>query len=132
MVALRSYVPESVTKDSSETVYANTFATEVPGGIQVCELTRKLKRDEVDEIRKTWAFVIADDKTLLGFDDPPSSVPRRSKGRLPSYSWKDFEFRYHKRSTHVVNELIRRSLDVACVNAGLEWCDDRRKFYFCH
>jgi hypothetical protein len=131
-IALRSYVPEPVIKSTPETVYTNTFATTVPEAIQVCELTRELSKDEQTGLRRRWAYVEADSKTLLAFENPPDSVPLNPSKRLAAYSWKHYTSRYNKRSTYVIKELVRRSLDVACVNAGLKWCDDRKKCYFAH
>jgi hypothetical protein len=131
-IALRSYVPEPVTKDSPERVYANTFATSVPEAIYVCELTRELSEDDKSELRRTWAFVEANSTKFLAFEHPPDSVPLRSLPQLPGYAWKHYEYMHNRRSVDVVKELIWRSLEVACVAAGLKWCDDRRRFYFEH
>jgi len=129
-IALRSYVPEPVVKHGMETVYSNTFATTVPSSIQVCDLERPLEEYELTELRNHWAFVIADSKRLLAFEAPPDSVPLVKTKRLAGYSWSHYEFKHDKRSTNVIKELVRRSLDIACVSAGLLWCEDRRKYYF--
>lgn len=131
-IALRSYVPEPVIKSTPETIYANTFVTTVPDAVQVCELTRELSKDEKTGLRRCWAYVEADAKTLLAFENPPDSLPLKKSKRLAAYSWKHYEIKHNKRSTNVIKELVWRSLDVACVNAGLQWCDDRKKFYFAH
>jgi len=129
-IALRSYVPEPVVKHVPETVYSNTFSTTVPSSIQVCELERPLDEEEQTGLREQWAFVVASATTYLAFESPPASLPLVKSKRLASYSWQHYEFRHEKRSTNVIKELVRRSLDVACINAGLLWCDDRKKFYF--
>lgn len=129
-IALRSYVPEPVTKASPEPIYANVFRVTCPEGIQACDLARELTPQEETELRKTWAFVTAGSKLLLSFDDPPSTVPRANKGRLPEYAWRYFDDKYGKRSVNVVKELVRRSMEVACVRAGLKWCEKRCVFYF--
>ncbi|MHC4879846.1 MAG: hypothetical protein ACYTGL_25620 [Planctomycetota bacterium] len=131
-IALRSYVPESVTRPTPEMVYANVFAVETPDSIQVCELDEELPEELEKELRKIWAFVAVSRRILLSFADPPESVPLKKVERLPEYSWRDFEFHSGRRSVDVVKELVWRSLDVACVRAGLEWCDDRNVFYFPH
>ena len=130
IVALRSYVPQPVTKDSPEPVYANTFSVTVPDAILVCELAQEMSDADKATLRRSWAFVEADARTLLAFENPPGSVPLAQNLRLAGYDWRHYEYRHNKRSTDVVKELIRRSLEVACVTAGLQWCDDRRKFYF--
>jgi Restriction endonuclease len=129
-VALRSYVPEPVTKASPEPIYANVFRVNCPEGIQVCDLARELTKEEVAELRKTWAFVFAGPKLLLTFDDPSPAAPRAGNGRLPEYAWKYFGDRYGKRSVDVVKELVRRSMEVACIRSGLKRCEQRNVFYF--
>lgn len=131
-VALRSYVPEPVTKASPEPVYGNVFPVNCPEGILAIDLARELTAEEEVELRKKWAFVIAHSKLLLSFDDPPEAVPRADQERIPEYSWKHYSERFGKRSIDVVKELVRRSMDVACVHAGLQWCDHRGVFYFPH
>jgi hypothetical protein len=131
-IALRSYVPESVTRTTPETVYANTFAVTLPDAIQVCELERELSDDEEQEIRRGFAYVEASPTKLLAFDNPPSTVPLKESVRLAGYSWKDCEYQHGRYSVDAVKELVRRSLDVVCFRVGLEWCDDRRVFYFPH
>ncbi len=127
-IALRSYVPEPVTRSVVETVYTNTFPVHVPASIYECHLRRPLTTDEQTELRESWAFVVANATTLLAFDHPPAAVPLEPGPRIPQYGWQ-FEER-HRRSNYVVKELIQRSLDVACRRAGMQWCEDRRVFYF--
>lgn len=129
-IALRSYVPEPVVKQQVETVYSNTFAVTVPSSIQVCELERALDDEQQEELRKEWAFVVANATTYLAFESPPASVPLAKSKRLAGYSWKHYSFKHDQRSTNVVKELVRRSLDLACLNVGLLWCENRKKFYF--
>ena len=129
-IALRSYSPEPVVKVKPETVYANTFNTVVPQAIQVCELTKELTEQEILDLRKVWPFVIANSTTLLAFVAPPSAVPLVAGKRLPGYAWKHYPCKYEKHSVNVIKELVRRTLDVVCVQAGMQWCDDRKKFYF--
>lgn len=129
-IALRSYVPEPVIKHDSETVYSNTFAATVPSSIQVCDLDRPLEDDELTKLRCEWAFVVANATKLLAFETPPESVPLVKAKRLAGYSWNHYPYKHEKRSTNVVKELVRRTLDIACLNAGLLWCEDRRKYHF--
>lgn len=69
---------------------------------------------------------------MLAFEEPPNSVPLERKFHIPEYAWDYYEVREGKRSINVVKELIKRSMDVACFRAGLEWCEDRRVLYFPH
>ena len=129
-IALRSYVPEPVVRDVAETVYSNTFAASIPSSIQVCVLERSLNDEEKFQLRQKWAFVVANSLTYLAFVSPPDFVPLINSKRQAEYAWEHYEFKYDKRSTNVIKELVRRSLDVACVTAGLLWCKDRKRYYF--
>ena len=131
-IALRSYVPEPVTSTQAETVYTNTFALTIPTAIQICELKTALTTEEEEELRKAWAFVKASATTLLAFTDPPDTVQLVEGDRIPGYDWKHYKRKEGKRSDDVVKELVRRSIDVACIDAGLTWCSDRRVYYFPH
>lgn len=129
-IALRSFVPLPVIKESPERVFSNTFPVTVPQAILVCELERPISDDEKMELRRDWAFVEADSHKLLSFETPPNSVPLVESVRLASYDWSHFEFKFNKRSTNIVKELIHRSLDLSCLMAGMQWCTDRREYYF--
>lgn len=129
-IALRAYVPEVVTRPTPEQVVANVFAASVPKSILICDLSRELRNEEVDSLRKEWAFAIASSTTLLAFEEPPASVPLASTSALPEFAWESISHREGKRSTDVVKELIRRSLVVACLRVGFEWCDDRKVVYY--
>lgn len=131
-IAMRSYVPQPVTKESPEQIYSNTFSTKVPAAIQVCELARDLTDEEKGAAKRIWAFVQADSRTLLAFESPPDTIPLEPSARLAAYDWRHYDSRHGKRSTDLVKELVCRTLDVACRQAGLEWCEDRKKFYFPH
>ncbi|WP_425398627.1 TIR domain-containing protein [Aeoliella sp.] len=129
-VALRSYVPEPVTKASPDPIYANVFRVTCPTQIQACDLSRELTKEEEMELRKSWSFVVAHSTLLLSFEKPPASVPRADDERPPRYSWMRCREKFGKRSVNVVKELVRRSMEVACWRAGLQWCDSRHVFYF--
>ena len=128
-IALKSYVPEPLTRPVPEKVYTNTFATSIPAAIQVCELKRDLSQTEQERLRQFWPFAKASSKVLLSFDDPPNDVPLRLGDRREKYAWSSFHSYHGKRSLDVVKELVRRSLDVACVAAGFRWCGNRKVFY---
>jgi hypothetical protein len=130
-MALRDYVPEPLTKPSPERVFANVFAVTVPTSILVCDLVRDVDPATLASWRRSWAYVQVSPTKLLGFTEPPPDVPR-GPGQLPEYAWDAFNRREGKKSTDVVKELIRRTFDVACVRAGLVWCDHRRVYYFPH
>ena len=129
-IALRSYVPEPVTRAAPESVYTNTFKTTVPEAVVACELRRKLSLEEEESFRGVWAFARASETLLLAFEPPPRLVPLRPSARLPEYAWRHYDERYGKKSRDVVKELVRRSMDVACYRAGMQRCADRDVLFF--
>lgn len=129
-IALRAYVPEPVTSSAPERVFANVFSASVPTSLKACGLTRSLELAEMARLRERWAFCIASPKLLLSFEPPPADLPLVASDHVAAYAWEAYPYRHGKRSIDVVKELVRRSLDVACVKAGLRWCPNREVFYF--
>jgi hypothetical protein len=128
-IALRSYVPEPLTRPVPERVFANVFPVIVPSGLIACEI-EEMSAEALTNLRRKWAFAEASPTKLLSFEEPPPCVPRVPRKRLSECAWEHFPEWQGKRTYDVVTELIRRSLDVACYRAGLAWCDDRRVLYF--
>lgn len=129
-IALKAYMPEPITKPIPEKVYSNVFFAKVPPSVLVFDLERKMTDNELEVFRSNWAFVKVSPEKLLSFTHPPAILPLRFPSRIPEYSWRDFDFKEGRNSETVVKELIRRSLDVACVQAGLSLCPDRNVYYF--
>lgn len=129
-VALRAYVPEPVTKASPEPVFANVFKVTVPASLLVCDLANPLTQDEHAKLRQEWAYVEASTHQLLAFEPPPRSLKLAGSGKLPEYAWDVIEERRGKRSVNVVKELVRRSAELACLRAGLLWCEQTKTYYF--
>lgn len=130
-IALRAYMPEPLTKGVPERVFANVFPTIVPASLLVCTLEKELGAEATEKLRREWAFVKVSPGKLLAFDAPPASVRCTGSG-FPEYAWDAFPMREGKKSIDAVKELIGRTLDVACVRAGLAWCNHRNVFYFEH
>ena len=131
-IALRSYVPEPVTLPASENIYANVFPAEIPDAVLVIETEKELSEEAEKELRKKWAFVISDPQKLLAFDYPPESIPLKKTERIPELSWKDNKTILGMSSINVVKDLVRKTLNIVCVQSGLKWCEDREVFYFPH
>jgi hypothetical protein len=130
-IALRSYVPEPLTRPVPEHVYANVFRVTVPAGLIACDV-KEMSEETRAELRRTWAFAEASPTRLLAFEEPPPSFRRVPNRGLSQCAWQYFHEWEGRRTYDVVKELIRRSLEVACYRAGLAWCKDREVFYFPH
>jgi hypothetical protein len=130
-IALRDYLPSRVTVAKPEPVYANMFALHLPAAMLIHELTRSLTEAERAELRGRWAFVELSPGRLVSFSSrPQGSLPLRDHRQHTEFSWADTSHREGKPSEDLVKELVRRSLDLVCMQKGLKYCDDREVFYF--
>jgi len=134
-VALRAYMPEPVTKPEPESIFANVFSASVPRSLMLTDLSRPLTDAEIMSLRDKWPFVVSTPLQLLSFDrPPPGRIPflERSPGEstFTEYAWEQRLSRKGDNTLNVVKDLIRRCLHIACVGAGLKWCDRRELFYY--
>lgn len=130
-IALRDYLPIRVTVAKPEPVYANMFALQLPAAMLIHDLTRSLTEAETAELRGRWAFVELSPGRLVSFSSrPQGSLPLRDHRQHTEFSWADSSHREGKRSEDLAKELVRRSLELVCMQKGLKYCDDREVFYF--
>lgn len=130
-IAVRDYLPTRVTVAKPETVYANVFPLELPSTMFAVELRRSLTADEILSLRSKWAFVEANNNTLVAFATPPDhAVPSVKVDRTPEFLWKDREWKDGRKTFDMAKELAWRSLEVSCVQKGLKFCPERKVFYF--
>lgn len=120
-----------VVKDKPETIYANVFPATVPHAIVAFQLSEEVTDDQIDNARKNWAFARARERVLLAFESPPEDVglPLLDRRYSIQYSWEFVPSKYGRKSLGLVKELVRRTLDVACGRAGLEWCSELKGYY---
>ena len=128
-IALKAYMPEPVTKAESEKVYTNIFLVSLPKSVVITGLKSALDHEEIIELRETWAFVRVSNANFISFEDPPEQLSSKIEKSL-ELSWEDQPNLEGKRSEYVIRELIIRSLNVACYQAGMKFCDSRRVLYF--
>lgn len=129
-IALRAYIPEPVVQVAPERVFSNVFSVTIPKSIIVFELSRDIDADELELLKRSWAFVKVSPSKILAFEHPPETVPLKRMPNIPEYAWENYYEYEGQNSLDVVKELVRKSLDVACYRAGLEYCDDRKVIYF--
>lgn len=130
-IAFRDYLPSRVTVAKPEPVYANMLSLHLPSAMLIIELARTLNEAETSELRSRWAFVELSPGRLVSLSPPPArSVPQRDHGPHPEFSWTDISHRYGKRTEDLAKELVRRGLEMVCLQKGLKYCDDRKVFYF--
>lgn len=130
-IALRDYLPTRVTVAKPEPVVANVFSLRLPATMLLYDLTRSLSPDEVAGLRRRWAFIELSAYRLVAFTPPPEdAVPAAKTVRTPEFLWTDIPERDGKKTEDLAKELTRRSLEVASLQRGLEYCSDRETFYF--
>jgi hypothetical protein len=130
-IALRDYLPTRVTVAKPEPVIANVFPLQLPKTMLVFDLRQSLTGTEIAELRKRWAFVELNAYRLVAFTKPPQdAIPAETADHVPEFSWGDIPKRDGKKTFDIAKELAWRSLEVACAQTGLQFCSDRRVFYF--
>lgn len=130
-IALRDYLPSRVTVAKPEPVYANMFSLHLPSAMLITDLTRSLTEAETTELRGRWAFVELSPGRLVSFSPhPPGTLPLRDHRQHQEFSWSDTSHRDGKPTEDLAKELARRSLDVVCIQKGLQYCIDRQVFFF--
>lgn len=130
-IALRDYLPTRVTVAKPEPVVANVFSLRLPETMLVYDLYASLSFDDTVELRKRWAFVELSSYRLVAFTPPPDgAIPATKPNRTPEFLWADAPDRDGKKTEDLAKELAWRSLEVVCAQKGLQYCSDRRVFYF--
>lgn len=130
-IALRDYLPTKVTVAMPEPVFANVFPLQLPKSMLIFDLKRSLTETEAGELRQKWAYVESSAFRLLAFSPPPPrAIPATGVARTPEFSWEDITHKDGKKTRDIAKELAWRSLNVVCAEKGLEYCVDRKVFYF--
>ncbi|MCM2372091.1 TIR domain-containing protein [Aporhodopirellula aestuarii] len=135
-IVLDSYMPECVLVEQQETLVANVFSVkEVPKVLLRFVSPSTIRSTDIQLMRNDWAFRKVSGKRLISFCPPPVDLSKQfnleSKGGCVWESAQDGEMDSIS-VFNIVKELLRRSMDVACVNRGLSYCADRDLFYFPH
>ncbi len=130
-IALRDYLPTKVTVGTPEPVFANVFPLQLPKSMLIFDLKRSLTEAEGCELRKKWAYVESSAYRLLAFSPPPPrAIPATEVERTPEFSWEDITYKDGKKTRDIAKELAWRSLNLVCAEKGLQYCVDRKVFYF--
>lgn len=125
-IALAAYSREKLLVAKPERVYSNVFSAKVPEAI----VSYELERDDVEieqTLERRWAHVRRGAR-VFAFSAAPERSPLDLRSPL-YYSWRRYPERFGANSEHLIKMLVKRSLFVACREAGFEWCDDRHTFY---
>lgn len=123
-IALGAYQAEPLVRQEPERVYANVFEARVPLSVQVYQV--RLGGEELDAaLGQRWAHVQRGDR-VFSFTGAPADAPVR---RWREYAWRSYCERFGVTSVDLVKMLVKRSLFVACYDAGFEWCEGRFTFF---
>lgn len=130
-IALRDYLPTRVTVAKPEPVFANVFPLQLPKTMLIFDLRQSLTGIETLELRKRWAFVELTAYRLVAFTPPPpQAIPAVKVERIPEFLWGDMPQKDGKKTIDLAKQLAWRSLEVVCAQKGLQFCNDRKVFYF--
>lgn len=130
-IALRDYLPTRVAVAKPEPVFANVFPLQLPKTMLIFDLRQPLTDIESLELRKLWAFVGMSASRLVAFTPPPQHAISAVKvERTPEFLWEDIPQKDGKKTLDLAKELAWRSLEVVCAQRGLQFCNDRKVFYY--
>ena len=129
-LAIRSYFPEEIIKNETETLASNLFkAIRFPEVIHRFYSTTPL--DDNGPLTGQWAFRRVSDTHFLSFHRPPVQLVIdhgiTSKG---GSVWKAVTEIDGIPVSDLITELIKKSLYAECRRRGLHFCNDRRLTYF--
>ena len=123
-IALGAYQVEPLIRREPETVYANVFAVRVPMALRMHRVDAP--GEQLDTmLGRRWAHVRRGDQ-VFSFTGPPGDVPVSPER---TYAWPSYPDRFGANSVGLVKMLVKRSLFVACYDAGFEWCGHRLTFF---
>ena len=123
-IALGAYQAEPLVKQQSERLYANVFRVQVPSSVLVHRLSPP--HEELDEtVLRRWAHV-QQRELVFSFTAVPADI---SAHKEREYAWESYHGGSEVKSTSLVKMLVKRSLFVACYEAGFKWCDERMTFF---
>lgn len=130
-IALRDYLPLQLTIPKPEPVIANLFDVQLPEVIYIFDYSAPLNSEEIYEARKLWAFALVNEHQIAAFTYPSVNVfQTNSIARTSKLLWRDSQDRYSVSLVNLANQLVRRSLNLACASKGLEYCDTNKLYYF--
>lgn len=132
-IALRDYLPTQVTVAKPEPIFANVFPLQLPKTMLVFDLEKPLTDIEKSELRKRWAFAELSACRIVAFTSPPEQVISIVKVKHDSDFFLCKKVNLNngkKKAVDLTKELARRSLEVVCAQKGLQFCNDRKVFYF--
>lgn len=130
-IALRDYLPSRVTVAKPEPVYANMFSLHLPETMLIHDLTRALTESEKATLRGRWAFAELAPNRLVSFSSHPQGyLPLQDYRLHQEVSWTDKSHKDGKPTEDLAKELVRRGLEMVCIQKGLKYCEDRQVFYF--
>jgi len=130
-IALGDYLPTRVTTTKPEPVFANVFPLKLPETMLVFDLRQVLTETATLELRKQWAFVELGAYRLVALTPPPkNAIQAAYVEQTPEFLWRHITEKYGKKTTDLAKELAWRSLQVVCAQKGLQFCTDRKVFYF--
>jgi hypothetical protein len=131
-IAASVFLPTDVVVPEAEIIRTNLFSVErIPPLIRCYNLARPLERAEGRYLAENWAFRKADATRLLAFQSPPVSLPDPSLlSDSDPVPWADAERILGIRSTDVVSELLKKSLERKCIQRGLVWGEGKWILYF--
>ncbi len=131
-IAAGAYLEQDVISNDPELVITNWLPVErIPDVILLFRPKRFVPRDELEQLKREWAFREAADGVLLSFQYPPQSLVTdlqlRSAGMKP---WRATTQIQGINTKNLISELVRKSILAKCTRMGLQYCNSTAMYYF--
>jgi len=131
-IAGSAYLTHSAITEGEEELISNVFAfTSVPKTVRLFRFSGEVSRKQALALREGWAYRYLGSKGVIAFDRPPAPLSTRlSVEEVSEIEWREGETVEGVLAEHLVNELLRKSLELHCRARGLAREPEGRGFYF--
>lgn len=131
-LALQTFFPPNLINATSETLYSNCFPViRLPELIRRFKPNRQLERYETASWNGSWAFKWISPTKIVSFQEPPKEIADRfGLTASGSAAWQHMPDIDGILTSNLISELLRRSLNVKCIERGMQYCRDTKMHYF--
>jgi len=131
-IASHTFFESEILSNNAETLVSNCLQiVHLPKNIFRFTPEQPVPEERREELRQAWAFRDLHNGSFLSFLQPPEAVAQiyhfKQSGSWPSRKKIRIEGIF---ATHLVSELIRKSMNVKGFEKGLQYCRNTQMMYF--
>lgn len=131
-LALQTFFPPNLISSASETLYSNCFAAiRLPDMVRRFRPNREVALYETTSWIGSWAFKWISPIKMISFQEPPKEIAGRfGLTASGNAAWKHMPDIDGISTPNLISELLRRSLNVKCIERGMQYCRETKMHYF--